>query len=259
MRLVDSQRRGGSRVLSCVFGPFSCALEVVGFVRERSHHFCGPRRPSGSFRCIHFNPVCLGVPSGAVGPFPCALGIVGCERSISVCPEGRRVRSGAFGPFSSDLVVVGFVQVRSVHSCVPWGSAVSYGCVRSIPVSCGRRGVGLGVFGPFSCALEVVVLFQVRSVHSRFVGMYQVRSVHSRTPWRSSGSFGSVRSIPVHPGGRQVRSGAFGPFTCALEVFGFVRVRSLHSPTPWVSLGCIRSIPVRPRDSMVGSFHSRAP
>ena len=39
----------------------------------------------------------------------------------------------------------------------------------------------------------------------------------------------SVRSIPALPGGRQVRSGALGPFPRALGVVGFLRVRLVHS------------------------------
>ena len=89
----------------------------------------------------------------------------------------------------------------------------------------GDRRVLSGALGPFPCALGVV-------------RMVCVRSVHSRTPWGSLLSIGSVRSIPVLPGGRRVRSCAFGLF-------------SAH----WGSFWCVRSIPVRPGYRRVHSVH----
>ena len=197
-------------------------------------------------------------------------------------PEGCRVCSGAFGPFPSALVVVGFVQVRSVHSRAPCGSAVSYGCVRSIPVQSGSGRIRSGVFGPFPSALGVVVLVRVRSVVRQVssgsivcfpfscahgvVVLVRVRSAHSLASW---GSFRYVRSIPVRHGDRRVHTGVLGPFLCCLGVrsvhsrapcgssnrsvvFGplpcalgvvrFVRVRSIHSRTPWRLPGSFGSV-----------------
>ena len=62
------------------------------------------------------------------------------------------------------------------------------------------------------------------------MGFVQEHSVHSRAPSGSSGSFVSVRSIPVRPGDCRVRSCAFSPFPYALEV---AIVRWVHSRAPW--------------------------
>ena len=102
------------------------------------------------------------------------------------------------------------------------------------------------------------------SVRHCVVGLVQVPLVHCHTPYRSSGSFGCVRSIPVRPEGIRVRSGAFSPFSCALGVGGFVRVRSVHSRQLWESSGSIGSDGTFPCSLgvvvLVGvrSVHSRA-
>ena len=71
----------------------------------------------------------------------------------------------------------------------------------------------------------------------------------------------SVRSIPMLPERRRVRSDVFGPFPRVMVVLGFVRVLSVHSRAPLVSAesyGCVRSIPVnfvsRIRSSAFGPF-----
>ena len=181
-------------------------------------------------------------------------------------------------------MVVGFVQVPSVHSRTPWGSSSSFLCVRSIPVRPGGRRVRLCTFGPFPFAL---VFVRVRSVqfHASCVIVGCVRSIPVRTGGdrNRSGAFGPfpyalwviecVWSNNVFPWGRWLRSFAFGPFTlgvvgsvhsragrfvricaigpflCALGVVGFVCVRSVHSRAPWGSsctFECGRSILVRP-------------
>ena len=79
----------GRRVRSHPFRLFTCALEVFGFVRERSFYY---RTPLGS---------------------SCSFGCVG---SIPWSPRGRRDRSGPFGPFPRSLRGVGFAREHSVHS-----------------------------------------------------------------------------------------------------------------------------------------------
>ena len=220
-------RPGGRWVISGAFGSFPCALGFVGFVGVRSVH---TREPWG-----------WRVRSCAFGSYPCAI--------------GWRVRSCAFGPLPCDLVVFVFVWERSVDSLAPWVSSGSFECVRSTPVVPGFRS---GTFGQFPYAVEVV-------------GAVLICSVHSRAPWVVSGSFGlfritpvrpCVRSIPVRPGGRRVRSGDFGPFSCALGVVGYVRsilvrpmgrqVRSCATCTLPCVLGIVGFVFVR-------SVHSRAP
>ena len=78
-----------------------------------------------------------------------------------------------------------------------------------------------GMFGSFPYAVEVVVVVLVRSVV--LPGRRQVRS----------GNFGSFPCAL----GVSCSLGAFGPFPCALGVFGFVRVRSVHSRSPLRSSG----------------------
>ena len=70
-------------------------------------------------------------------------------------------------------------------------------------------------------------------------GRWDRCSVNSRASLGSSVLFWCVRSNPVPPAVRRVRSGALGPFLCAL---GVVRLRSVHSRAPW---GCVHSVPVR--------------
>ena len=145
-------------------------------------------------------------------------------RSIQVRHGDRRVHTGALGPFPCALGVVGFVPVRSVHSRAPCGSSGSFGYVRSIPV---RPRVRPGAFRAFPHVLVVA-------------GVVWVRLVHSSAPW---GSFGCVRSIPVSPGDRSVRSvrfrvpwGSFGfvwSIHLRLGLLGFVLEHSVHSRAPW--------------------------
>ena len=113
-------RPGGCRVRSGAFGPFRCALGVLGCVRSIPVHPRGRQ-----------------VRSCAIGPFPYALGIVGCARVRSVHSRARWGSSGSFvwvrsipmrfggrrvrsGPFA--LWVVWFVRVLSAHSRAPWES-----------------------------------------------------------------------------------------------------------------------------------------
>ena len=190
------------------FGPFLCAMVVVGFFRVRSSI---PVRP----RDLRFR-------SCAFGPLPFALGFVQvrsvyspplfvmlvCVRSIPERHGGDRDRSGAFGQFP------GGNRVRSVDSRPLWGLSASFDSVRSIPLC------------PWC---------------------HRVRSANSSALWGSSGSLVCVRSIPVRPVGRRVRSCTFGPFPCAMGVIGYVHVRSIHSRAHWGSSSfvCVRSIPVR--------------
>ena len=157
------------------------------------------------------------------------MGMVGCVRSIPVRRGGRRARSGACGPFQSALGNVWFVRVLSAHSRC---TLRVVGCVRSIHMSSRGRQVHLGAFDPFQCALRVVGCgwsiparpggCQVSSISvrpgvssgafgpfscsMRGIGFVRVRLVHSIVP---CGSFGCVRSIPVRPGDRRVRSVQF--------------------------------------------------
>ena len=73
------------------------------------------------------------------------------------------------------------------------------------------------------------------------VGFVRERWLHSRTRSRASVSSGCVRSIPVSPRGRLVRSGAFPPIPEALWV---VRVFLLHFNTRWGSYGALGPFPV---------------
>ena len=76
----------------------------------------------------------------------------------------------------------------------------------------------------------------VRSIPVRPGGRW-VRSVHSCAPLGSSGSFRCVPSIPVCPGGRLFPSFTFCPFPCALGVVRFIPVRSVHYAASWGSFG----------------------
>ena len=170
----------------------------------RGIRFVGARlvlsnEPWGSLGCVRSISVRPGVcrVRSVHSRAPC--GSFGIVWFIDSRPGVRRVLSGAFGPFPCALRVVWIVRVPLLHFRAPWGSSGSFGCVRPIPerLKCRR-----------------------------------VRLAHSRTPSGSSGSFGCVRSIPMRPGSRRVRSCAFGPFSCALGVVGFVRVRLVHSRSP---------------------------
>ena len=164
--------------------------------------------------CVRSIPVRHGGPRvllRALGPFPCALGVVGFFRACSVhssAPRvssgsipyvrsipmrhgGRQVRSGAFVPFPYALGVVGFLRVCSVHFHARWGSSGSIRCVSSNLL---HPGAGPVLSSAFPCFLGVVLLVCVRSVHSRAPRVSLV----------------CVRSIPLRPGGRQLRSCAFG-------------------------------------------------
>ena len=138
--------------------------------------------------------------------------------------------------------------------------------VWSILVRPGCRRVRSCAFGPFPCALGVTGFVRVRSANSRAHGVGSGTLgpfpffLRIRGPFGSSSSFVYVRSIPVRPGSRRGRSGAFGRFVCALRIAMFFRVLSAHSralcgscsvnfraplgSSP--SSGCFLSIPVRP-------------
>ena len=247
VRSVLSVCPWGRRVRCCALDPFPCTLGVVGFFRVR---LCAPWGSSGSFWCVRLFPFCY---------VRSTLGIVGCVWSIPIRPTGDRVGSCSLGPIpcamgcvSSFPVCPGDYPVSfgcvwsipirrswvSVHSCSPWGWSGSFLCVRPIPVRPRRR---------------------------------WMRSVLSRAPCWSSGSFECLRPIPLRP---RDRSGAFGPFWCALgvvervrpggdqdrlhafgtfpyalEIVVFVRVCSVRFRAPWRtsdSFGYFRPIPVHP-------------
>ena len=236
---------------------FPCALGVVGFAVVRWIHSRAPWGSLGSFVCVCVRPgglrdrsgafVYSRSPSGSFCYVRSTLGIVGCVWSIPVRPTGDRVGSCSLGPIpcamgcvSSFPVCPGDYPVSfgcvwsipirrswvSVHSCSPWGWSGSFLCVRPIPVRPRRR---------------------------------WMRSVLSRAPCWSSGSFECLRPIPLRP---RDRSGAFGPFWCALgvvervrpggdqdrlhafgtfpyalEIVVFVRVCSVRFRAPWRSSG----------------------
>ena len=258
-------------------GSFVCVQSIparLGGRRGRSGPFGAPLDSYGCSRSISVGP----------GVLSC------CVRFIPVLPSGRRFLSSTFVPFPCAMWVVGFVRVLPAHCRACW---VVVRCIRlSILMRSGDGRVLSGAFGPFPCAQRVVGFNRVRSVHSRTpwtspgsfspllsslgggVGFVRVSLVHSSAPW---GSFGCLRSISVRPWYRRVRLvhfrafvlvrsvhsrpplGLFGPFPCALEIYGFVvvhsrapfvfvRVRSVHSRAPWWwsgSLGSVRPIPVR--------------
>ena len=166
-----------------------------------------------------------------------------CVRSIPVRPGGRRVRSGAISPFPCAMGVVGFHQVRSVHSRTSWRWSWSFGSVPSISVLHWVRRVRSGAFAPFRApwgSLGCIGSIPLCPTYRR------VRSVHSRAPSGSSDSFVCILFIPVRPADRRALSRvlsahyrapwcAFGQFRCAVGVVGFVRVRSVHSRASWGS------------------------
>ena len=107
------------------FGPFPCALGVVGFVRVRSVHSRAQWGSSGSFVCVRSINVRTSVRSGTIpvrdldssgvfGPVPRVLGSVGCVPRIHVRRWDRRFRSGTIRVRR---------RVGSVHSRAPWGSS----------------------------------------------------------------------------------------------------------------------------------------
>ena len=150
-------------------------------------------------------------------------------------PSILGVLSGSFSPLPCAQGVVGFLCVLSVHSRVPLRL---FAYIHVHPGGCRVRS---GAFSSFLCALCFV---RVRSGHSGAFGPFPFgRSV--RASWAHL-----VWSIPVHPRGLRVRSGAFGslpfagavvrlvlsafrPFPCA--VVGFVRVGSVQSRATWGS------------------------
>ena len=95
---------------------------------------------------------------------------------------------------------VGFISVRSAHSCAPWGS-----------------------LGSFGCALRVV----------GFIGFH----LGEARGW--SCSFWCVGFVRAHPGGRRVHFGSLCSFERVLGVVRFIRVRCVRSGAPWGSLGSI--------------------
>ena len=107
-------------------------------------------------------------------------------------------------------------------------------------------------------------------------GCCRVRSVLSCTPSVSSGTFGCIRSIAMHPGSCMVRSGAFRPFSAASRAPW--RLSVSFWCVPFASWGCkfvsgglgtfpcalgvvgfVRSIPVRLGGLRVRSLHSSTP
>ena len=127
-------------------------------------------------------------------------------------------------------------MVSSVHSRVPWASLVF---VRSIS----RRIL-------FAC---------VRPFPERPVGR-RVRLLHSRAPWKSKGTYGGVRPIPVRP---VESSGTFGCVHSIYVRLGCLRVLSRAFGCVVMDVGFVRSISVRPCRSLgfirVRSVHSCAP
>ena len=104
--------------------------------------------------------------------------------------------SVSFGLIWSHPGVVGFILVRSVHSCAPWGSLDSLGC-----------------------ALRVVVFI-------RFC------CVHLGDDWGWSCSFWYVGFVRAHPEGRRVHLGSLGSIERVLGVVRFIMVRCVRSGAP---------------------------
>ena len=167
------------------------SFEFVVFIRARPG---GGWVHSGSIGFNRVRPGCQWVHSGS---FVCALGV------IQVRSVNSGVLGGSLGTFGCALGVVGFVQVRLVHSCAlgvvefvrvrprvhsgslgaPWWAFDSFRCVWLVRLrpaghwlhscSLGAFGCALGVirecrwvsFGSIVCALEVVVFIRVRWVH----------------------------------------------------------------------------------------------
>ena len=154
-------RPGGSVVRSNAFGPFTCALGAVGFVRVHCVNFRAPRVLSCSFECVRFIPVRPGVRSSSFRMVRC----------ISVRPVGRRISWGASGG-------VAFVRVHLRASLELTGNSGTFVSFPVLP----------GSYVSFVCVLSIRVTQGV----VRFVPL---RSVNSHAPL---GSVRCVRSIRIH-------------------------------------------------------------
>ena len=211
----NPMRPMGRRVRSGAFGPFSCGLGIVVFIRVHSVHYRAPKGSSDLFVCVRF---------------------------IAVRRGGRGLCSCAFAPFSCTL---GVVRVRFVHSRAPWDS---FGCVRSIPVRPGDHTVHsrspLVSSGSCRCVWSIPMLPRGPRVRLGAFSRFPCALVFA--VWNRC-----VRSIHMSYVLRRVRSSAFGPFPCALGIVVLVRERSVHSRAAWGSFGCIRPIPMRPGDRRV--------
>ena len=115
-------------------------------------------------------------------------------------------------------MVIGFIRVRWIHSCVPLGSLVRW--VNS-GVPCGSLGlVGFirvrprGLWIRFLVVVRFIRFLRVRPVCCRVLRFVWVRTggrwVHSGEPLGSFSSFGFVEVIRVRPGNRCVHSGLLG-------------------------------------------------
>ena len=181
---------------------------------------------------VHFRA--HGDRSGTFGPFPFAMGILRCVRSMPARPGGDWVRYGVFGPFPCALADVGCppsTSVRSGDYGVLSGSFCPFPCtIGSIPV---RSWILSGTFGPFLRALWIIG--SVRSIPVR-PGGDRVRSscyAHSRAPWWTNGAFlGIDRIVRVLSDHSCAKKCGFGEFPGVLGVVGFVRVRSVDSRAP---------------------------
>ena len=222
MRSVHFRAPSGSSAKFVCFRSIPICPGIVRFVRVRSVHSYAPwgvlvfvrvlsvdsRAPCRS-SCLfwYFHPIPVRPGAHGVGwvqfhsPWVSSGSLV-CVQSIRLLPGDRRVRSVRL---PCALGVVGLVRFRSVNSRAPWGSSVWFVCVRSVSVHPGGRRVRWCAFGPFPNALGVVVFcsvaFGLFPCALRVVMFFLVLSAHSRAPWGSSG--------------------AFGPFTSTLGVFGF--------------------------------------
>ena len=176
----------------------------------------------------------------------------------------------SLGSFKTVVVVVGFIQVRSVHSSTPGESSCSFRYVGFIHAHSAvfSSGVPMGSLGSFRRALRsegsylFVGFIGTRSggtrVHSRSLGSFHwvhlgssgsfgcavvgiilLYWVRSGAPWPSSGSFRLVGFIRSHPG-----------------VVVFIRVHWVYSCASWAwsgSFGFIGSILARPGRGQVHS------
>ena len=149
-----------------------------------------------------------------------ASGIVGFVRVrpwvvdfILAHPDGHRAHSGSLGSFRRTLVVIVFIQVRSVHFSAPWRTSGSFAIVLA---HTGARRVHLHCLGAFGPTLGVVGFIRVRWVYSC---------------------------------SRRVHLGASGSLERALGVVAFIRVHWVHfdASRAWsVSFRFVEVIPTRP-------------
>ena len=123
----------------------------------------------------------------------------------------------SFGSIGRALVVVGFIQVRLVHSGAPLGSLGSYAFVSFKRAQPGSRWVHSGSLGSFRRSLVVIGFICIRLVN-----------------W---GSFGSFRRVPGVVGLIRVHSHSFRSFGRVQGLVLFIWVRLwIHS----VSFGSLR-------------------